>query len=132
MYLRISASASARAKAKSVIDTLEKAVVYSKLDGNTTQVQIEADTKVPQSTISAWVREFVRAGLASPPTVFYNSHKALFSLDELDISLESLGGMKKRRGRAVPGEGAIPTQSQETIESVKEKVQKGGLEDVSR
>jgi len=109
-YLRISAAAQARAKAKSLIDSFEKATVYSKLDGVTAQAQIEADTKVPNQTISDWLRQFVRAGLVSPPGEFHKRPKALFTLDELDISLEALGGRVKRKRKAALDRGISLTQ----------------------
>jgi len=99
VYLRISAAAASRATAKSVLDTYEKALVYSKLDGKITQIKIQADTKVPQPTISIWLAGFVQAGLASPPDQYNPSHKALFTLQELGIEL---GTLKKRAKAATP------------------------------
>jgi ribosomal 50S subunit-recycling heat shock protein len=92
-YLRISAAAASRAVAKTVLDTYEKASVYSKLDGKTSQTKIEADTKVPQATISVWLGSFVQGGLVSVPSQYNSSHKALFTLQELGIEFDTL---KKR------------------------------------
>lgn len=92
-YLRISAAADSRATAKSIIDGYEKAIVYSKLDGKISQTKLEAETKIPQQTISKWLAGFVQAGLVAPPDKYNPSHKALFTLQELAIDL---GTFKKR------------------------------------
>jgi len=107
-YLRISAAAASRATAKSALDTYEKALVYSKLDGKITQIKIQADTKVPQPTISIWLAGFVQAGLASPPDQYNPSHKALFTLQELGIEL---GTLKKRAKAAEPVLQPSPTST---------------------
>jgi len=99
IYVRGSAAAAARPIAAKVLDSYEKAIVYSKLDGKTSQPKIEAATSVPQRTISDWLGLFVRAGLASEPSKYFASHKALFSLEELNIDLTSL--RKKRKPSAV-------------------------------
>jgi transposase len=98
MYIRISAAAASRESAARVLDTQEKASVYSKMDGNTPQTKIETMTGVPRQTIGRWADEFVEAGLASPPNEYYQGHKALFSLAELGINLAIL---KKRSKVAV-------------------------------
>jgi hypothetical protein len=116
-YLRISAAAASRATAKSVIDTCEKALVYSKLDGKMTQVKIEADTKTPQTTISGWLTGFVQAGLAAPPDQYNTSHRALFTLQELGIEL---GTLKKRATASKP----IPQPSQATVQQTPTEPQK--------
>jgi len=107
-YLRISAASASRATAKSVLDTYEKALVYSKLDGKITQIKIQTDTKVPQPTISIWLAGFVQAGMASPPDQYNPSHKALFTLQELGIDLETL---KKRAKAAKPVLQPSPTST---------------------
>jgi hypothetical protein len=94
-YLRISAAAASRMIAKDALNTLEKALIYSKLDGKISQLKIEADTKIPQATISRWLAEFVQAGLVSPPDQYNSSHKALFTLQELGIDIGTL----KRRAK---------------------------------
>jgi hypothetical protein len=90
-YLRISAAAASKTVAKTVLNTYEKALVYSKLDGKTSQAKIEADTKVPQKTVSNWVAEFAQAGLVAPFDKYNPSNKALFTLQELGIELDGLG-----------------------------------------
>jgi hypothetical protein len=107
-YLRISAAAASRAAAKIVLDTYEKALVYSKLDGKITQTKIQDDTKVPQPTISIWLTGFVQAGLVSPPDQYNTSHKALFTLQELGIEL---GTLKKRTKAAKPVLQSSPTDT---------------------
>ena len=94
LYTRMSAIPPARQVANSVIDSYEKAIVYSKLDGKTTQSKIETDTGVRQSTISDWAKLYVRNRLASEPSNHYPNHKALFTLEELGIDANSL---KKRQ-----------------------------------
>jgi hypothetical protein len=98
-YLRISAAAALRTSAKAVFDTYEKALVFSKLDGKMTQIKIGADTGVPQPTISIWLTGFVQAGLVTPPDQYSNSHRALFTLQELGIEL---GTLKKRAKASRP------------------------------
>lgn len=110
-YLRISAAAASRATAKGVLDTYEKALVYSKLDGKTAQTKIEADTKVPQPTISVWLTGFVQAGLVAPPDQYNTSHRALFTLQELGIEL---GMLKKRVKASKPIAQTSPATIQQT------------------
>jgi len=95
-YLRISAAAASRSAAKTTLDIYEKALVYSKLDGKTSQTRIETEAKIPQTTISVWLAGFVQAGLASPPDQYNSSHRALFTLQELGIEL----GVLKKRSKA--------------------------------
>jgi hypothetical protein len=116
-YLRISAGAASRATAKSVLDAYEKALVYSKLDGKITQNKIEADTKVPQATISVWLTGLVQAGLVAPPDQYNTSNRALFTLQELGIEL---GALKKRATASKP----IAQPSQATVQQTPTEPQK--------
>jgi hypothetical protein len=105
-YLRISAAASSKSIAAEVIDTLEKALVYGKMDGKTSQEKIGSSAGIPQTTVSRWVDDFVRAGLAVPPNEYYSSHRALFTLEELGIDLSAKkihrkGGQESPPGRDV-------------------------------
>jgi hypothetical protein len=93
-YLRITAAATSKQIAMRVLDSFEKALVYSKMDGNTSSYKIQEATSVPNRTVLDWADEFVRSGLASSPDGFYSSHRALFSLNELSIDISTL---KKRR-----------------------------------
>lgn len=95
MYLRMAASAAAKRTAETVLNTREKALVYSKMDGKTSQQKISGATGVPQKTISNWADEFVEFRLAMPPDEYYLSHRALFSLPELGINLQTLGKRAK-------------------------------------
>lgn len=95
-YLRITAAAASRNIAAKVLDIQEKALVYSKMDGKTAQTKIASLTGIPQMTISDWVNEFVSAGLTSPPNEYFTAHKALFTLQEIGISIANL----KRRGKS--------------------------------
>ncbi len=104
-YLRITAAASLRNTAANTLDTQEKALVYSKMDGKTSQPKIESMTGVPQKTISNWANAFVEGGLASPPNEYYPAHGALFSLNELGINISVL----KKRGKAERSEKASTT-----------------------
>ena len=119
-YLRIPAAAASRTAARSILDTYEKAVVYSKLDGKTGRKKIEDDTKVPEGTVKDWVAAFVQAGLAAPPDQYNSSHKPLFTLQELGIEL---GILRKRPTKAskpttqatpIPSSPA-PTETQQNI-----------------
>lgn len=98
-YLRISAAAATKGSAAKTLDTYEKAFIYSKLDGKTSQRKIEKASGVPQPTISAWLTIFVEAGLVSPPDEYNESYRALFTLKELGIELTTL---KKRVKGAKP------------------------------
>jgi hypothetical protein len=93
IYLRISAAQIMKPIATQTLDSYEKALVFSKLDGTLLQTKIEAETKVPQTTINRWLNLFVSAGLVTPPNEFSPGYKALFTLQELGINLSEL---KKR------------------------------------
>lgn len=95
-YLRISAASALKAVAREVIDTQEKAQVYEKLGQGKTQQKIEAETGIPQQTISGWINKFVEAGLVSPPNDYIKTHKTLFTLRELGIIASELGTRKKK------------------------------------
>jgi len=120
-YLRISAAAASRTAAKSVIDTYEKALVYSKLDGKITQIKIEADTKVPQPTISIWLSGLVQAGLVAPPDQYNNSHRALFTLQELGIELGTLKKRAKAKPIAQSSSATVQQASTEPQQSIDQK-----------
>ena len=108
-YVRISAAQSLRPIAKSVIDTWEKAEVYSRLDGKTPQAKVSESSKVAQQTISDWMGQFAQAGLVTEPNEFYSSHRALFTLRELGISQVSL----KRRKSGSVGQQQLEDQESE-------------------
>ena len=95
-YLRITAASSSRDVASKVIDTQEKANIYSKMDGKTSTFQIADATGVPQRTVGNWAEDFVKSGLASPPNEFFRSHRALFSLTELAVDISLLKKRKKK------------------------------------
>jgi hypothetical protein len=92
-YLRLSAAVAYRTNAITVVDTYEKAIVFSKLDGKKTQTELAAEVGVSQPAISGWLTGFVQASLVAPPDQFNTSHRALFTLQELGIDV---GTLKKR------------------------------------
>jgi hypothetical protein len=96
-YLRITSAVSSRPAAARVLDTKEKAFVYSKMDGKSSTYEIADATGVPQRTVGNWAEEFVKSGLASPPNEFFPSHRALFSLNELSVNLSLLKKRKEMR-----------------------------------
>ena len=98
-YLRITAAFSSKAAATRVIDTQEKAQVYEKLTGEISQLKIKMDTGVPKQTISRWVDEFVKEGLASPPNEYCSNYRALFNLRELGINMSELKKRKKAQAK---------------------------------
>lgn len=92
-YVRLSAAASAKTSASNIIDTYEKGLMYSKLDGQVTQVKLEQTLKIPQSTINRWLDCFLEGRIVAPPDEFHPGYRALFTLQELEIKLDAL---KKR------------------------------------
>lgn len=100
------AATTLRPTAGRVIDTYEKALLFSKLDGNTRQLRLQEATKVPQPTISVWLGKFTEAGIVSPPDEVYRNYRALFTLQELGINIATL---KKRAGSQAP-EPEMPSQ----------------------
>lgn len=96
LYLRISAAQAMRQSALKTIDSYEKALVYSKLDGINSQKKVEEITRIPQQTVSNWMNLFLSAGLVAPPNDYCKSYKSLFTLQELGINLSDL---KKRPSR---------------------------------
>ena len=89
-YLRIIAATSVRGNAAEVIDTWEKAIVYSKMDGSTSQMKIASNLGISQRTVAFWADVFVRHHLALAPSKYNSSHKGLFSLEELGIAADKL------------------------------------------
>ncbi|TMI55222.1 hypothetical protein E6H14_09360 [Candidatus Bathyarchaeota archaeon] len=94
-YLRAMASVALRPMAEEVLDTYEKALLFSKLDGNTSQLKLQEMTRIPQATISRWVNEFTDAGIVAPPGKAFRNHQARFTLRELRVNM---AGLKKKAG----------------------------------
>ncbi|MEM2154614.1 MAG: hypothetical protein QXY76_06850 [Nitrososphaeria archaeon] len=111
IYLRAIAAETFKEKAKIVIDSYERALVYSLLNGSRSQNKIEDEVGVPRRTISDWIASFVENGLVAPPTPYRKFHKALFTLKELDIDVSKL---KKKR-----------VSKQEKVQSSVEEASKG-------
>ncbi len=109
-YLRSMAATALRPTAGRVLDTYEKALLFSKLDGNTPQLRLQEITKVPQPTISAWLGRFMEAGIVSPPDEIYRNYRALFTLQELGINITTL---KRRASAEVTQPEAVQASSQE-------------------
>jgi hypothetical protein len=110
-YLKIMAATALRPMAGRVLDTYEKALLFSKLDGNTPQLKLQELTKVPQPTISIWMGKFMEAGIVSPPNDIYRNYRAMFTLQELGISI---GTLKRRVGsESVPEPEAVQPTSPE-------------------
>ncbi len=117
-YMRINAVQSFKSTAVGVIDSYEKAVVYQMLSqGNVTQTKIEQTTGVSQSTLSDWLKSFVKAGICSEPSKFYEGYKALFTLQELGVDSSAMKKRTKQKPRSTP---APQTQ---TVEDKPEVVQ---------
>ncbi len=91
-YVRSMAANAVRPSATRVLDEYEKALVFDKLglDGNTTGTSLEQTTKIANSTISDWLSKFAEAGIAAPPDDAHRGYRALFTLQELGISLATL------------------------------------------
>ena len=105
-YLRIMAASASKQVALRLIDTFEKADVFSRLDGDTPQSKIEEKTSVAQTTISDWLKGYVESGLVALPSDFNRYHKALFSLRELGIDTSQLK-KKKPTAAQVPPQGTL-------------------------
>lgn len=91
-YFRIVAGCAMSQRAKAVIDNYEKAQTYINLDGSKSDKEISKIVNIPRRTVSSWVEEFVRHGLAKKKGY---SEKALFTLEELDIQSKELKKTKK-------------------------------------
>jgi hypothetical protein len=91
-YVRSMAVSAVRPAAAHVLDEYEKALVYEKLDphGKTTGASLEQTTKIAHTTISDWMSKFTEAGIAAPPDDAHRGYRALFTLQELGISLSTL------------------------------------------
>lgn len=100
-YVRSMAVNAVRPTAARVLDEYEKALVYDKLglDGKTTGASLEQTTKIANSTISDWMSKFTEAGIAAPPDDANRGYRALFTLQELGISLATL---KKKAPKPQP------------------------------
>ncbi|SRR6266571_5676770 len=94
-YLRAMASVALRPLAEEVLDSYEKALLFTKLDGNTPQLKLQELTRIPQATISRWVNEFTDAGLVATRGKNFRNHQARFTLRELGINIADL---KKKAG----------------------------------
>lgn len=103
-YLRVSAAAASRQNAAQVIDSAEKAGVYAKLDGDTSQAKLEQVMGIANQTLSRWLAEFVQEGLSSPPNQFYKCHKALYTLQELGINQVLLKKRPKGAAKSDPSQ----------------------------
>jgi len=95
------AAAALRPTVIRVLDTYEKALLFSKLDGNTPQLKLQDLTKIPQPTISQWLTRFAEAGIVSLPNELYRNHRAMFTLQELGINIATL---RKRSPSQAPSE----------------------------
>ena len=113
-YLRIIAAASVKSRASEVLDKREKAMAYSKMDGSTSQAKIASTIGVPAKTISNWADDFVRHHLAVAPSKYNSSHKALFSLEDLDIEIS---GLKKQYQSK---------NAEQIVEATKTKIEENG------
>jgi hypothetical protein len=111
-YVRISASSSSKMAAKSAIDSWEKGMVYSKIDGKKTVQSIAETIGVPRTTINDWLEDFIQSGLASEPNEFYTNHRALFTLRELGIDLTQL--KKKRVTKSTSTQSDNPSSPQQS------------------
>jgi len=107
-YMRAMVVNIVKAAASQVIDSYEKATVYDKLDGNSTQISLEQSTKVPQSTMSPWLTKFTEIGIAAPPGETHRGYRALFTLSELGINVSSL----KKKAAKPTSQPMIVTASQ--------------------
>lgn len=122
-YTRMAAASSSRQTAVRAFDSYEKALVYSKMDGNTSTYKIAEATGVPQRTVAAWADDFVKSNLAAPPDEIHSSHRALFSSSELSIDLSTL---KKRKKQAdAPQQPDTSTLDSETGKDTQEAVPSG-------
>lgn len=113
-YLRIIAADSVKQMASEVIDKWEKAMAYSKMDGNTSQAKIASVMGVPAKTISNWADDFVRYHLVLLPSKYNISHKALFSLEELGVEVSNLKKQYQSKKADTAAETSVNEQTGDT------------------
>ena len=116
-YVRSMAAMAAKSTAKIAIDTYEKARVYSMLNGEKTHYGISDDLKIPRETVRNWVGSFLGNGLAAVPNTYSKSNKALYTLDELGINLDSLRSKSKKDSTASNESGLADNKKQTGTES---------------
>jgi len=85
-YVRASAVTAVRVSARSIISTQRKAKVYAEMTGEKTLQEIATMTGIPRETIRRYQVDFLTSGLASPPSRFQRSPRALFSVEELGVA----------------------------------------------
>ena len=102
-------------KAEEIIDSYDKARVYQSLDGTRSDSIISTLTGVPRRTVTSWVSEFAKCGLATTGKRF---EVALFTLEELGLSLKTMK-KKSRRNRPSPEkeEPGVDTDSMKESDS---------------
>lgn len=101
-YLRASAASATKSRAHEVLDDYGKAMVYKNLDGSKPQATVAKASGVSQPTVSRYAQDFVEAGLATPPSKFYQNYKALFTLEELGIDIGQLKKKEQTRVKKRP------------------------------
>jgi hypothetical protein len=89
-YSRVLAAQSARARANEVINNFQKANVYKNLTGDVSHYDLAKKFGIPRETVRNWIMEFSSAGIVGYPSKNLKFQKALFTLSELGIDLDSL------------------------------------------
>lgn len=113
VYIRASSAATLRPIASNVLGTHTRASIYRYADGRTPQTKIAGLVGITQPVVSDYLREFVSAGLASPPGKLDPCHRALFTLDELGIDVEKLKSEHQKERKSKSGESGSDTPSEE-------------------
>jgi hypothetical protein len=112
-YFRIIAGCMMAPRAKAVINSYEKALTYANLGTTGSDKELAKVVGSPRRTVTSWIDEFVKYGLAEKHG---HTEKALFTLEELDIRL---GDLKRSSTQRKPKVKAA--KNQENIESKKQQ-----------
>lgn len=86
-YLRMIAACAMSQRAKTVINTYQKALVYGKLGKAKSDAELAKIVKAARRTVTDWISDFVKHGLAEKRG---HTESPLFTLEELDIDLSYL------------------------------------------
>lgn len=102
-YVRANTIAKSTGRAQAVLTSYKKALTYQNTDGEKNQMEVSKIVNISQPAVSQFQKEFVQKSLATPPSKYCPNYKALFTLEELGISLKKLkkGEKSKQKSKEV-------------------------------